>query len=200
MMKPSLFRDTRGATVIETAFALPAFIVMVWMMVQLGLVYRANSGIQHSLGQGARYATLYPTPTDDEITARMAEAVYGIGPGTFDTTVTDVPASGYKDLTVTYTQPTDLLLFPGPTINLTKSKRVWVASGATAPSGDSEGETSEPDPTDETDPVTEPDPVEEPDPVDEPGPVTPPPTTTAPGNSGDAPGQVVCKKRSGKAC
>ena len=33
---------------------------MLWAIVQLGLMYRANSGIQHALGEGARYATLYP--------------------------------------------------------------------------------------------------------------------------------------------
>ena len=46
-----LGRDTRGATVIEMAFALPALIVMMWMVIQLGLVFRAMSGIQHALGE-----------------------------------------------------------------------------------------------------------------------------------------------------
>ena len=116
-----LLRDARGATVIEMAFALPVFIVLVWSMVQLGLVYRANSGIQHSLGQGARYATLWPTPVDASIDEKMEEAVYGIGPGEFATSVGETTAAGFKDLTVTYTQATDFILFKGPTISLTKS-------------------------------------------------------------------------------
>ena len=52
-----LRRDRRGAAVIEMAFALPALIVLMWMIVQLGLVYRAMSGIQHGLGEGSRMAT-----------------------------------------------------------------------------------------------------------------------------------------------
>ena len=36
-----LRRDDRGAAVIETAFALPALILMMWMLVQAGLVFRA---------------------------------------------------------------------------------------------------------------------------------------------------------------
>ena len=36
--------------------------------------------------------------------------------------------SQYYDLKVTYSQPTSLLLFPGPTINVTRSKRVWTAA------------------------------------------------------------------------
>jgi len=126
----ALRRDNRGAALIETAFALPALIVMVWAVVQLGLVFRAMSGIQHALGEGARLATLYPQPTDDAIKAKITDAVYGIGPGTF--TIQDpVPGtdngSGFLDLQVSYTQPTDLLFLPGPTITVSRSKRVWVA-------------------------------------------------------------------------
>jgi Flp pilus assembly pilin Flp len=125
-----LIRNQEGAAVIEMAFALPAFIVLVWMIVQLGLVFRAMSGIQHALGEGARAATLWPVPAINDIEDRMNEAVYGIGPGDF-TVVEAVPGtadgSDFLDLEVTYTQPTDLLLFPGPTITVSRSKRVWVS-------------------------------------------------------------------------
>jgi hypothetical protein len=125
-----LLRNEQGAAVIEIAFALPAFIVLLWMIVQLGLVFRAMSGIQHALGEGARAATLWPVPDVDDIEDRMNDAVYGIGPGEF-TVVEAVPGeadgSDYLDLEVTYSQPTDLLLLPGPTISVSRSKRVWVS-------------------------------------------------------------------------
>lgn len=127
----SLKRDERGAAVIEMAFALPALIVLLWMIVQLGLVFRAMSGIQHGLGEGARMATLFPKPTNTAIQDRINDAVYGIGPGSF---TIPTPAAGtadgasYLDLRVTYTQETDMLLFPGPTISVSRSKRVWIAS------------------------------------------------------------------------
>ena len=122
--------DDRGAAVIEMAFALPILIIMMWMIVQLGLVFRAMSGINHGLGEGARLATLYPQPTDDAIKTKISDAVYGIGPGSFEI---EDPVAGvdmganYLDHEVTYTQETDLLIIPGPTINVTRSKRVWVA-------------------------------------------------------------------------
>jgi Flp pilus assembly protein TadG len=126
----ALRRDERGAAVIETAFALPALIIMVWAVVQLGLVFRAMSGIQHALGEGARLATLYPQPTDDAIHDKIEDVVYGIGPGTF-TIEEPVPGtengSAYLDLEVSYTQQTDMLFLPGPTITVSRSKRVWVA-------------------------------------------------------------------------
>ena len=124
-------RNERGAAVIEMAFALPALIVLMWMIVQLGLVFRAMSGIQHGLGEGARAATLYPKPSDTVIHDKIQDAVYGIGPGNF---VIATPVSGtadganYLDLRVTYTQETDMLLFPGPDISVSRSKRVWIAS------------------------------------------------------------------------
>ena len=125
-----LRNDRRGAAVIEMAFALPVLIVLMWMIVQLGLVFRAMSGIQHGLGEGSRMATIYPKKTDAEIQAKISDAVYGIGPGSFTiATPTSGSADGanFLDLRVTYTQPTDLLLFPGPTINVSRSKRVWVS-------------------------------------------------------------------------
>lgn len=126
-----LRRDEGGAAVIEMAFALPVLIMLMWLIVQLGLVFRAMSGIQHGLGEGARMATLFPKPADQAIHDRIEAAVYGIGPGNFDI---EDPVTGtadgatYMDLKVTYTQSTDLLLIPGPNISVTRFKRVWIAS------------------------------------------------------------------------
>lgn len=138
MVRRHIGRNEKGAAAIEMAFALPILIIMLWMFVQLAEVYRAVAGIQQALGQGARYATLCLSPSSSgcnvptaaSIKTQIQNSVYGVGPGTF--TVSD-PVSGnsgsaaYFDLTVSYTQSTSLLLFPGPTINVSRSKRVWVA-------------------------------------------------------------------------
>ena len=129
-LRRNLVRNADGAAVIEMAAALPILIMLIWMVVQLGLVFRAMSGIQHALGEGARAATLWPIPDTDDIEGRMEAAVYGIGPGDFD--IEDpvegtADGSDYLDLEVTYTQQTDLLVIPGPTITVSRSKRVWVA-------------------------------------------------------------------------
>ncbi|MDQ3080008.1 MAG: pilus assembly protein [Pseudomonadota bacterium] len=135
-----LARDERGAVAIEMSFALPVLIVFLWAFVQLAQVYSAMAGIQQALGQGARYATLClnPTPvvsctapTPAKIKKEITASVYGTGAGTF--TIAD-PVSGidgtsrYLDLKVQYSQPTSLLLAPGPTINISRSKRVWIAA------------------------------------------------------------------------
>jgi Flp pilus assembly protein TadG len=134
-----LVRDQDGAAAVEMAFALPVLIIMIWAFVQLAQVYRAMAGIQQGLGEGARYATLClnpdalgcSAPTAATIKTKIQDSVYGIGPGTFTVSDPVVGTSGtstYYDLTVTYSQPTNLLLFVGPTINVSRSKRVWTAA------------------------------------------------------------------------
>jgi Flp pilus assembly protein TadG len=133
-----ILRREDGVATIEMAFALPILIVMIWMFVQFAQMYRALAGIQQALGEGARYATLCLTPTTTgctvptaaNIKSRINATVYGIGPGTFtvaDPALVTAGAASYYDLTVSYTQPTNMLLFVGPTINVSRSKRVWVA-------------------------------------------------------------------------
>lgn len=129
--KIGIARDSKGAAAVEMALAIPILLELLWMVFQAGLVFRAMSGIQHGLGEGARYATLYPQPTNTQIKTRISDAVYGIGPGSFTiATPTSGTADGanYLDLTVSYTQDTNLLFLPGPTITVSRSKRVWVSS------------------------------------------------------------------------
>lgn len=129
--KLGLVRDVKGAALIEMALAIPILLQMLWIIFQGGLIFRAMSGIQHGLGEGARYATLFPQPSNSDIAAKISDAVYGIGPGSF---TIDAPVPGtadganYLDLRVSYTQETNLLIVPGPTITVSRSKRVWVSN------------------------------------------------------------------------
>jgi len=130
MIHKRLRTDERGAAAIEAAFALPALIVLIYMIVQLGLVFRAMAGIQHALGEGARVATLWPVPDTTRIKNKMNSAVFGIGPGNFvipEPVVGKADGADYLDLEVTYVQPTSLLLLPGPTVSVSRTKRVWRA-------------------------------------------------------------------------
>src|SRR5436309_3454230 len=138
-MRFRLTRDESGAAAVEMAFAVPILVVMLYAFVQLAEVYRAVAGMQQALGEGARYATLClsqsatgcTAPTSAQIKTKINTSVYGIGPGTF--TVAD-PVGGtsgtasYYDLSVSYSQPTTLLMFPGPTMALSRSKRVWIST------------------------------------------------------------------------
>ena len=68
----------RGAATVEFAIAVPVLVVMLYGIFQVGLIFQANAGMQHALGEGARLATLCTpsgstctSPTDAAIVAKM---------------------------------------------------------------------------------------------------------------------------------
>lgn len=129
-------RDERGAAAIEMAIALPVLVVMLWGIFQLGVAFQANAGMQHALGEGARLATVCQNPTADgdcstATTTAIADEIkaktFGTRIGAFK--VDDiVEKDDYMDLSVTFTMTTNFLLFDGPVINLTRTKRVYIAT------------------------------------------------------------------------
>jgi Flp pilus assembly protein TadG len=136
----SLRGDQRGAAAIEMAIALPVLVTFIWGIFKLGVAFQANAGMQHALGEGARLATLCynpdpdtgcETPTDAEITTRISQKMFGTGIGSFSTpTVTTPPSTdceNCRDLSVTYTMPMDFLFFEAPDLDLTRTKRVYLA-------------------------------------------------------------------------
>jgi len=135
-------RDEQGAAVIEMALSLPILTVMIYGIFILGQLFEANAGMQHALGEGARYGTLCLSlsvdssgntvctlPSDSQLVAKVNSKLFGTRNGTFDAPSVDSTnvSSGYKTITVTYHQTMNFLLFRGPTVNLTRSKRVYVA-------------------------------------------------------------------------
>jgi Flp pilus assembly protein TadG len=67
----TLLRSDRGAATIEMAFAVPVLAMFLWGIFEIGVIFQANAGMQHALGEGARYATLWPSPGIDAIKQRF---------------------------------------------------------------------------------------------------------------------------------
>ena len=133
-----LRRCQRGAAAIEFAIAVPVLTVMLYGIFQVGLIFQANAGMQHALGEGARMATLcIPSgnactpPTDSAIVAKMTAAKFGTNIGTFGTPTSADPGSSActfcRDLSITYTVTPNFLFFSAPAITLTRTKRVYIA-------------------------------------------------------------------------
>lgn len=124
----SLPSNERGVGAVEFALALPVLVLFIYGIFTIGLVFQANAGLQHALGEAARYATLHPTPSDSQIQTRIESTDFGLGNGTLATpTIVTNTANGHKTITLTYSQPTNFIFFQGPTVNLTRSKRVYLA-------------------------------------------------------------------------
>ena len=64
-MKSHLIRrDESGAAIIEFALSVPILVTMIYGIFELSQLFEANAGMQHALGEGARFATLcIPTST-----------------------------------------------------------------------------------------------------------------------------------------
>ncbi|HVE00427.1 MAG TPA: TadE/TadG family type IV pilus assembly protein [Sphingomicrobium sp.] len=129
-----LRRDEEGAAAIEFAIAVPILVTMLYGIFQVGLLFQANAGMQHALGEGARYATLClsPTstgctvPTDANIKAKINAKLFGKSDGTFTVSDPVTTSNSYKTLTVTYSRAMNFLFFQGPTVTLTRSKTVYI--------------------------------------------------------------------------
>jgi Flp pilus assembly protein TadG len=126
MMIKRIKRDETGAAVVEMAFALPILLTFVYGIFQLGVIFAANAGMQHALGEGARYATLYPSPTDSQIKTKMENKLFGTKIGQY--TVADpTGTTNYKDLQVSYKVTPNFLFFKLPEITINRTKRVYLS-------------------------------------------------------------------------
>ncbi|HET9810978.1 MAG TPA: TadE/TadG family type IV pilus assembly protein [Sphingomicrobium sp.] len=121
--------DRKGSAAIEFAVALPVLISMVWGMFQIGLIFQANAGMRHALGEAARYATIFPTPSDTQIQSMITSHKFGLGNGEWDDPViTDDTTAKTKTIDVSYQQQLDFLFFDGPTVTLTASKVIYLSA------------------------------------------------------------------------
>lgn len=118
--------DARGVATIEIAFALPILLSFIYGIFQIGMIMAATAGMQHALGEGARMATLYPTPSDPVIQTQIANKLFGNFIGQVNVAPI-VSTSSYKDLSATYTVTPNFLFFNGPPITVTRSKRVYLS-------------------------------------------------------------------------
>ena len=134
-----LRRDERGAAVVEMALSLPILITVIYGIFELSQLFEADASMQHALGEGARFATLC-IPNGDgcdsesttDIKARENAKLFGTPGGSFDVQdpviaylADGVTPAGYLTLTITYTRTMNFLLFTGPTITLTRTKKVY---------------------------------------------------------------------------
>jgi hypothetical protein len=119
---------SKGVATTEFALAVPGLILMIWAMFQIGLLFLANAGMHHALGEAARYATIYPTPTDAQLQSMITSRKFGLGNGTWGTpSISSDTTAQTRTIMVTYSHPTDFLFFTGPTVSLTKSRVVYLS-------------------------------------------------------------------------
>ncbi len=193
-----LKRNERGAGVVEFALIAPAFFTFIIAIANLGILFFAHSGLKSAVAEGARYASIYPRPTNAQIIDRITERRFGMNPTDITPpTVVDCTSGGRPcvDIEMGYKVRMNFIFFQAfewSTFDFKERRRVFVYP-ASISSGSSPAATGpSPPPTGTgTDPVpTDPTPVD-PAPVD-PAPVDPPPVDPPPAD------EETCEKKNGK--
>ena len=123
-----LLRDRTGSPSVDFALTLPALVLLTLGIMQLGIGFLANAGLRNAVESAARYATVYPYPTDAQIQARVTSSAFGMNTAQISTpTVTRGTANGenYVEVTATYPVKFNFIFFTTPTITLTYTRRAW---------------------------------------------------------------------------
>ena len=125
-----LRHDQAGSPAVEFAFAAPVLLLFVIGIVQLGLLFSATAGMASGVNEGARFATIFPTPTDAQIVARINQkrfmvqnAYVQVLPPVHGTS-NGVP---YIDLTMNYSAPLNFVFFTTPAVTLKQTRRVYLS-------------------------------------------------------------------------
>jgi hypothetical protein len=127
--RKTIWGSQSGAAALEFAIAAPIVLMLIFGLIEFSTILYARAGLQEAVEAGARYATIYPTPSDAQIIAKINSAKFGLqasrvtgpsfNPGT---TLSGVR---YVDITMSYSVPLHFAFVYGPSITLTRTSRAY---------------------------------------------------------------------------
>ncbi len=124
-----LHDDKRGVAAVEFALIIPVFFLLIFGIMQMGTVFFAHTALRNAVSEGARFATIHPRPTDQQIIERITANRVNLDPSRFTNPVVSVvqesPTSWYADISMSYTVPVNFMFFRTPVV-LTYSRRTYV--------------------------------------------------------------------------
>ena len=125
-----LIRNQRGAAALEFIIIAPALILMICGIARLGILFMANAGLRNAVAEGARYATIWPRPSNTQIQNRITSSQFGLDANNFAqasvTAGTDANGLNYLDISASYSVPMDFIFFSAGTVTLTETRRAFV--------------------------------------------------------------------------
>lgn len=78
----TIFRNNAGAAAIEFAIAAPILLSLVFGFWNAGIALFAQNGVRNAVESGARLATIFPRPTEQQIKTDVSNRYYGPTEGT----------------------------------------------------------------------------------------------------------------------
>jgi Flp pilus assembly protein TadG len=124
----NLLHDRRGATIVEFALLAPVFALMLVGVLQMGRLFFADADLNNALTNGARQATIFPMPSDDDILDAVEAQLTGLNPELLVNEIThhqDTNGIHYSQMRVSYAVPLDFLFFNMGPVTLSATRRVY---------------------------------------------------------------------------
>lgn len=132
-MRLRLAKEERGAAAIEFGIIAPVLLLMLFGLLQLGVMFNAQAGLKNAVAEGARYATIYPNPTDTQIRDRITDRRFGMQPSLIvGPTIARGTNGGpdgnvkYVDITMSYSVPMNFVFFQLPAVQITETRRAYI--------------------------------------------------------------------------
>lgn len=130
--------DTRGISAVEFAFIAPIFVLLIVGIAQMGHLFYAHAGLRNAVGEGARYATIFPRPTTQQIVDRINASRATLDTGRFTTPTVEFQQDAtsrnwFADIGMSYRVSLDFLFFTTPEITLSYTRRTYVHAPPPAP-------------------------------------------------------------------
>lgn len=95
-----LWRDKRGGSTIEIAFALPVFATLLLGSLEFGRLFFTWSTIQYATEQAGRFAMSKPAATADELSSHLRENLPGVVANGVTITVTPEVDNGVNYMVI----------------------------------------------------------------------------------------------------
>lgn len=134
----SLRKNERGGAAVEFAIICPVLVLFIAAIVQLAGVFMADARLGHAVAEGARFATIHPRPTDEQIIARVSAQAKGLKQSALSAPrITHGASDGaeFVDIVMSYSVPINFVMIATPPVTVTETRRAFIYPQAEAPSG-----------------------------------------------------------------
>jgi Flp pilus assembly pilin Flp len=125
----ALRRDARGASAIEFALVAPLLIVIIVGTAQMGRLYLANAGLRNLVADSARFASVWPRPTDTAIKDRLRSGGFGLEQSRLGEPVVTYGTEGganYATIEARYSVQLNFIFWQPAPIQLAEQRRVFI--------------------------------------------------------------------------
>jgi Flp pilus assembly protein TadG len=123
--------DTEGSSAVEFALTAGMLLMLMVGLAQVGILFMANAGLRHAVGEGARLSTIFPMPSDATIIAKVNATRFGVNSSYITTgpTVTHGTENGasFTQVSMSYSVPMNFVFFHAPAVTLTETRRAFAS-------------------------------------------------------------------------